>query len=445
MNIKSEYIDTLNNSRSFYHKIGMQRTDFDLLLLGFILDIPKSLSKEERLFAILYAEKHHIDAKDVGELLEYSKANCKKYGQIFLNKATIALTNARTAPPQPTLPPDMQSTLLFLTMKSPKKGRNNKTEYEDNVTISLKMEEGSNPLEENRIVEHAQRRIDLFFYLLIAYYKTGLKVDIAETITQHGMGTKKDNTNGCHSALLTSLLDAECAKPSHLYDTRQKPDAMICRSGLLDNTHFYNSLNSTVELHKAVNYFETHHLEGKKTDNKMRKKSLIFLNEVSQGAITPITGMLKFLVSLKEHFDERESLYLSNMELPTSPIASRSLILNSEKKGSFKETWHENIGYEPTLNDDYVNTILMPTEADKDRLKKQSDESSEAYIERFSIDQNHIYEGCYARIKQDMNIPLKKEVRVSRQGMFAESGRQSSNGSMNNEHENLTLKKAPVG
>ena len=424
MSIKSEYKDACsNNNYLFYNKTGIQRADFDRLLRVFSIGIPKDFSMEERLFAILYAKNNVPDAKRMGELLNYSKSNWAKYGREFVAKATTALASAEAtlapAPPQhipppilriassqAILPPITQMTLPPKLTESQKKGRN-KTTFDMNVTISLANDNNS-PLDQQRIIEHAQRRVDLFFYLLIAYYKTGLTAHIADTLEQHGCGKKQ--TPACHSALLPRLWDTEHDEP------RYKPNTIKRQTGLLDNTHLYQSMNSTVELHEAVNYFETHHLEGKKSESKMREKSLFVLNQVSQGNLTPIEGMLQFLMLLNAHFTSRESCYLNQVVLKTSPKASRALILSCEKKGSFKETWHENVGFDsPTLNDNYVNTILKLTEKDKNSLKKQSHETNKAYIERFHEDQATIHERCYASIRREMNLPAT----VSQLGIFA--------------------------
>ena len=60
MTIQSEYADARKDSRSFYNKTGIQLIDFDLLRQGFDFSIPKALSKEERLFAILYVTNNKL-------------------------------------------------------------------------------------------------------------------------------------------------------------------------------------------------------------------------------------------------------------------------------------------------------------------------------------------------------------------------------------------------
>ena len=262
-----------------------------------------------------------------------------------------------------------------------------KTSYDNNITMSIACRE-HNSITPDAITEHAQRRVDLFFYTLIAYYKTRLTVQIDETKLQHGVGTKQ--TAACHSAILPSLWDTQSANR---------------RTSILDGTHFLQSMNSTVELHQSVNYFETHYLEGKKAQNKMRSKSLDILNRVSQSTITPVEGMLEFLTALNAHFNAIKENYLQKKELKTSPTHSRTLIFDCERKGSLQGNWHENAGTEcPALNDDYVHTLLRLTPNDLETLKKHINETNEAYLERTNLAQKAIYEKSYHVIKQDMGL-----------------------------------------
>ena len=74
----------------FFLKLtGIKKSLYQRLLVNFELQSPKSLTKEQKLFAILYANHHHLDAKKIGALLGY--ANAKRDGGKFLVAATSAL------------------------------------------------------------------------------------------------------------------------------------------------------------------------------------------------------------------------------------------------------------------------------------------------------------------------------------------------------------------
>ena len=408
MTITALYNQAVVDETLFLQMTGITKEKFALLLPYFKINCAKNLSTNQQLFAILYAEKTLLDSNGIGKLIPY--AHCKRDGQKFLDQAKPALAEAEAAATPPAIiaiaPTNAPVNLVHLPQLSAikaKKSRRIKTAYDTNITMGLACH-ANDPMAPEAIIEHAQRRVDLFFYTLIVYYKTGLTVHLDETKLQHGTGN--GITAACHSAILPSLWDTEIIDPLH--PQGRQPTLLNIRTSILDDTHFYQSLNSTVELHQAVNYFETHYLEGKKSENKMRSKSLEILNRVSQATITPIQGVLEFLIALNALFDEVRDHYLNKEELKTSPVTTRSLIFDCEKKGSFYSKWHENKGEAaPTLNDDYVNTLLRLSKEDLALLKKQANETPEAYLERFDDDQTNIYEKRYTDIKQEIGLELK--------------------------------------
>jgi hypothetical protein len=262
------------------------------------------------------------------------------------------------------------------------------------------------------IIEHAQRRVDLFFYTLIAYYKTNLSVRIDTTILQHGAGNQCYQTEGCHSAILPSLQDIGYQKPSNL-NTNPDQGRLLARVGLFSGRHFQQSLNATIELHQSVNYFDTHYIEGHTEQGKMRTQSLDILNQVSKGTLNPVQGMIVFLLALKKTIDEQEQTYLNKHELKKSPKETRPWILACIRKGSFHTTWHENKGYYPTLNDEYLDLILMLTRSELkeavNALKQQADEPTDVFLNRLSDGKEALYERAYAHIKRDMGVDSQAE------------------------------------
>jgi ankyrin repeat protein len=258
------------------------------------------------------------------------------------------------------------------------------------------------------IIEHAQRRVDLFFYTLIAYYNSGLKARIADTHFQHGIGQGKLKTHACHSAILPGL-----------WDTVHISEESTHRTSLLDGTHLQQSLNSTVELHCSVNYFDSHYVEGKKADDKMRSASLLILNRVSKGTINPIQGMIEFLSALRLRFDTVKTAYLTHRALQTSPQQTRAFIFNCQEKGSFHLTLDKNMrNGNLLLNHRYIHMILFldrkELQSAFEPLKSAFEQSTACYLKALE----NLHEKAYALIKQDMGIPAYL---CSKKGMFSVS------------------------
>lgn len=79
------------------------------------------------------------------------------------------------------------------------------------------------------IQEHATRRVDLFFYLMIAVYKKGLYFDLdgkKGTDKQHGSGQDSRGTAGCHSSLITNVKSARVVNQRILADGKGLLDAI---------------------------------------------------------------------------------------------------------------------------------------------------------------------------------------------------------------------------
>lgn len=179
------------------------------------------------------------------------------------------------------------------------------------------------------VKEHAVRRVDLFFYLLIAVYKKQLFFDVKSkkgTSKQHGKGSSKRGTAGCHSSLVTSVKsaiqidEAENAsqqtllsqviaffEESTVTDTSfyeayvnamEEPENVVEEDdtdeedGFLTGTHLIEMLNEVVELPDIVNKLDCGIETG---GNKITTKACLgIVNLVSKGEINPIVGMLHF-------------------------------------------------------------------------------------------------------------------------------------------------------
>src|SRR5437762_863875 len=92
-----------------------------------------------------------------------------------------------------------------------------KSSFYDNYVASISLPLSTKEIRSNRsnpqrllelskeyIIEHASRRVDLFFYTLIAYYKTRCFPIQGDTLFQHGYGRKTvkrvELTQACHSS-----------------------------------------------------------------------------------------------------------------------------------------------------------------------------------------------------------------------------------------------------
>ena len=93
MNIKSLYEQACLYPVTFWDNLGINKTEFEVLLKYFSLSVPTKLSKEERLFAILYVEKFNLDGKEIGQIIPY--VNAKRDGDKFIPTAKLALSSAK--------------------------------------------------------------------------------------------------------------------------------------------------------------------------------------------------------------------------------------------------------------------------------------------------------------------------------------------------------------
>jgi hypothetical protein len=178
------------------------------------------------------------------------------------------------------------------------------TNYFENYSASLALPFSNDELDElsyvhealitvckDHIVEHANRRVDLFFYTLIAYYGTNLFPALGQTYLQHGRGRHGTHnlliTEACHSSFLPSLVDET------IYHNKANGKKYRCQ---LSDTHFLDSLSTTVELPRVVNQLDAILEEYL----QCRKHCLAILRCVTLGAMNPIQGLTLFL-TIMEH------------------------------------------------------------------------------------------------------------------------------------------------
>lgn len=243
----------------------------------------------------------------------------------------------------------------------------NRFKYEENHTVALALPYSNNILNlfkkndlallflsRKYIIEHANRRVDLFFYTLIAYYHTNAIPVEGHTTLQHGKGRSSDDdiqvTQACHSSLIPSLIDQSiCAQ------SRQ------AIKSVLSNTHFFASLNSTVELPHFVNAFDD------LLEAKIRPKCMSILRDVSLGTINPIEGLENFLKLMNEllmDFKTQAASTTHSFFKNASALAPsiQPKLLELVIKGTLATTFSCETD---TVNEEYVQLLLRFTPEDK--------------------------------------------------------------------------------
>lgn len=165
-------------------------------------------------------------------------------------------------------------------------------------------------LVEYEILEHAQRRVDLYFYLCVAVYQQNAGIEKKSTHKQHGSGTNAHGTNGCHDSLFPHV------KFRFPKTTSNMLWSIVTTPPSIRGTHFEDTNNMTSELPKSVNDFDCYMelaTPGKQSGpSKFVNKLINDLQLVSQGKITPIDAMNRFLkVIADDFFDDFEEKHLN--------------------------------------------------------------------------------------------------------------------------------------
>lgn len=169
------------------------------------------------------------------------------------------------------------------------------------------------------IREHSARRIDLFFMLLIAVYKQNVEVMRAVTAKQHGSGSEKTMTAGCHHSLFPCLkfktIPATIA--GSVYSSvfsMFKSDNLFPPSPngeqILEGTHFAEMLNNTAKLPVCVNTFDCHMERNGFETSSLVDIALGILNRCSRGIINPLQGLDEFCDALYAHLSALHTKYI---------------------------------------------------------------------------------------------------------------------------------------
>lgn len=265
-------------------------------------------------------------------------------------------------PPPATKPPTISMRDRIHTLELQCKNETDKNKIDE---LNLKKVESISEI----IIEHAMRRADLFFYLMIAVYKKNVRVYKDATVKQHGSGSQDLNTQGCHSSVIPNV-KLEPISNSLLFQSSPVPD--------LENTQFADSLNMTVELPLIVNVFDGI-LEGKRQHSKEVKALLETLNQVSRG-LNPKLGMNKYYKIMDNFFNHVEQNQIRKNKIE-SPKAFKK-VWEFEKKGTFSMV------YNGCMKEDYFYSLLRLNKYEIEKLKKEP-AIVEIYYKRI---QDEIYE-----------------------------------------------------
>ncbi|WP_133135671.1 hypothetical protein [Legionella rowbothamii] len=255
-----------------------------------------------------------------------------------------------------------------------------KFSYQQNHTASLALplsNEQLNPDEQSaaqllllakkNILEHANMRVDLFFYTMIAYYQKNLSPVLGHTYLQHGRGRSSEAnlllSEACHNSIFPALIDET------ILNKDERPKAC-----LLSGTHLMNSLNSTTELPPFVNDLDD------VIEQLCREKSLVILQAVSRGSINPVEGLTLFLHLLKTSLETISQ----NASKEKNPFLTELVELVTQ--GSITHRLDEDT---ETVSDEYVQMLLqLNNKEKKDCLNKKL--RGKVYTEKFAQMQNEI-------------------------------------------------------
>lgn len=171
------------------------------------------------------------------------------------------------------------------------------------------------------IREHAIRRVEFLFLLMIAVYKKNLEISKGKTTNQHGRGNENTTTAACHDSLYPALTFKQSDSllnrvasywPLTLFSTQPNAAPDIDESPL-DNTYLNELLNTTTELPESVNKFDMHMETRGFEKSSLVKVGVEILNRVSRGEINPIQGMNEFCGHLHLFFEAMKYTYIIPM------------------------------------------------------------------------------------------------------------------------------------
>lgn len=182
----------------------------------------------------------------------------------------------------------------------------------------------------DRIEQHVDRRIQLFFMQLICCYRTpyhfewvgandeygkGNKITVKNP---NGRGTKKVDTEAAHSGTFPCLM----AYPKAEWEQGNKANGFV----YLKYGRSYLDNNGTVEFEKYLNGADTL-IDGKGEEKKLRNAVIEVLNANAEGKYGPTRGIREFARLFEEHVIKSQR-FLAEKKKKLASDHTRSLILN---------------------------------------------------------------------------------------------------------------------
>lgn len=287
-----------------------------------------------------------------------------------------------------------------------------KSHYKDNITASLALPTSKREIRIKRndpkylldlsrdyIIEHAARRVDLFFYTLIAYYKKNSSITQGDTLFQHGLGRKTLSrvclTQACHSSFFPAFVDETINRHAKIKSSSSHINTHLFKRSIISGTHFLDSLNSTIELPLFVNYFDGT-LEGKISNpSACRKSSIEIIQLTSSGHITPIEGLREFFIVMNKAFSdisEKKPMSKSGpsyleRDSQSSPINIKNEILELQKIGTFSNKWRT---VAQQVSEEYIEMLLRLTPEEKSKCTLTVKNKNEIYLKKIHEIQSEI-------------------------------------------------------
>ncbi len=176
---------------------------------------------------------------------------------------------------------------------------------------------------EDNILYHAAWRVQLYYLLLIAYYKQHRVIQIDKTILQHGQG-KYPDLQACHTSLFPGLIDFNLANISG------------SKSYVFSQSFFSHWNGMTVCCPNVVNKVDQF-FEGFDAPSLYRKKLLAILCLVSSGLFDPLVGLQHYFQIMDVAFQEIHALVDSDY-LTEEKEAARQVI-GIQHRATFENTF----------------------------------------------------------------------------------------------------------
>lgn len=197
----------------------------------------------------------------------------------------------------------------------------------------------------DRVHDHAYRRMQIFYYQCVIYYKENCQISLGHTDLQHG-SSNCPSCSAAHSSILPSLIDnflntfkasilmegltlrninkLKCLgvkeERIHFFKASNNTPMMvdlllseideeIVKHLITSDCSFYDIMNSTVELPIEVNEYDT------MIERALRPKAVDLLNEVSRGVLHPYEALNRFEELLQSFFKSSEQEMIDKAKL----------------------------------------------------------------------------------------------------------------------------------